>query len=99
MGCSCKEVVVLPGDCSITSVLFSASPAVCQAPIEQVLKGYNATILAYGQTGSGKTYTMFGRNENATRQEVRLVCAEGSYETPDQRVGSVVAALRALAPL
>lgn len=28
--------------------------------IEQVLKGYNGTILAYGQTGTGKTYTMAG---------------------------------------
>jgi kinesin family protein 5 len=31
------------------------------APIvEQVLNGYNGTILAYGQTGSGKTHTMSG---------------------------------------
>ncbi|CAH8494293.1 unnamed protein product [Schistosoma turkestanicum] len=26
--------------------------------VENVLKGYNATVFAYGQTGSGKTYTM-----------------------------------------
>ncbi len=51
-----------------------------------MLKGYNATILAYGQTGSGKTYTMFGRNENATRQEVRPASANGSYETRQRRV-------------
>jgi kinesin family member 5 len=30
--------------------------------IDDVLEGYNATILAYGQTGSGKTYTMFGED-------------------------------------
>ncbi|GBP45768.1 Kinesin-like protein KIF3A [Eumeta japonica] len=28
--------------------------------VEQVLRGYNGTILAYGQTGTGKTYTMAG---------------------------------------
>ena len=28
--------------------------------IEDVLNGYNGTILAFGQTGSGKTYTMYG---------------------------------------
>uniref|UniRef100_A0A5K4F4S8 Kinesin motor domain-containing protein n=1 Tax=Schistosoma mansoni TaxID=6183 RepID=A0A5K4F4S8_SCHMA len=26
--------------------------------VENILKGYNATLFAYGQTGSGKTYTM-----------------------------------------
>jgi len=29
--------------------------------VEQVLRGYNATIFAYGQTGSGKTWTMEGK--------------------------------------
>jgi len=28
--------------------------------VDDVLNGYNGTILAYGQTGSGKTYTMYG---------------------------------------
>ena len=27
---------------------------------DDILKGYNATILAYGQTSSGKTHSMFG---------------------------------------
>ena len=31
-----------------------------KSTIEDVLKGYNGTVIAYGQTGSGKTYTMFG---------------------------------------
>ena len=26
--------------------------------VQQVLEGYNATVLAYGRTGSGKTHTM-----------------------------------------
>ena len=28
--------------------------------VDNVLQGYNCSILAYGQTGSGKTYTMMG---------------------------------------
>jgi kinesin family protein 5 len=28
--------------------------------VDELLQGYNGTILAYGQTGSGKTYTMQG---------------------------------------
>jgi Cdc6-like AAA superfamily ATPase len=28
--------------------------------IDNVLKGYNSTILAYGVTGTGKTHTMLG---------------------------------------
>ena len=28
--------------------------------VQEVLQGYNATVLAYGQTGSGKTHTMLG---------------------------------------
>jgi hypothetical protein len=28
--------------------------------IDNVIKGYNATIFAYGVTGTGKTHTMFG---------------------------------------
>lgn len=32
--------------------------------VEDVLRGYNGTILAYGQTGTGKTYTIFGPNIN-----------------------------------
>ena len=31
--------------------------------INQVVEGYNATIMAYGATGSGKTYTMVGKGE------------------------------------
>ena len=32
--------------------------------IQDVLRGYNGTILAYGQTGTGKTYTIFGDAED-----------------------------------
>lgn len=30
--------------------------------LQEVIDGYNATVLAYGQTGSGKTYTMVGNS-------------------------------------
>ena len=32
--------------------------------INNVLEGYNATVLAYGATGTGKTYTMVGNGVN-----------------------------------
>lgn len=35
----------------------------CSELVNDVLRGYNATIFAYGQTGSGKTYTMEGTRE------------------------------------
>lgn len=34
--------------------------AVASKTVQDVLNGYNGTIIAYGQTGSGKTYTMVG---------------------------------------
>jgi kinesin family protein 5 len=30
--------------------------------VDDLMKGYNGTVLAYGQTGSGKSYTMMGSN-------------------------------------
>ncbi|KAG2249956.1 hypothetical protein Bca52824_089584 [Brassica carinata] len=42
-----------------TGLPFSQIYHRCVAPlVEDLFKGYNATILAYGQTASGKTYTM-----------------------------------------
>ena len=32
--------------------------------IDNVLKGFDATVFAYGQTGTGKTYTMEGSIDN-----------------------------------
>ena len=34
--------------------------ATASQTVQDVLNGYNGTIVAYGQTGSGKTYTMVG---------------------------------------
>ena len=28
--------------------------------VQEIISGYNGTILTYGQTGSGKTFTIFG---------------------------------------
>ncbi|VDQ03736.1 unnamed protein product, partial [Trichobilharzia regenti] len=42
--------------------------------VENVLKGYNATLFAYGQTGSGKTYTMGTYvSENLSENSVGIV--------------------------
>ncbi|KAL0239027.1 hypothetical protein PCE1_004718 [Barthelona sp. PCE] len=38
--------------------------------VENVLEGYNGTILAYGQTGTGKTYTMEGDKDSETEAGV-----------------------------
>ncbi len=49
------------GDASEQSVVYET---VARAAIDDVLRGYNATIFAYGQTGAGKSHTMFGRDGN-----------------------------------
>lgn len=43
-----------------------------QEVVENVLSGYNGTIMAYGQTGAGKTFTMSGSKRSF---EDRGVCA------------------------
>jgi type II secretory ATPase GspE/PulE/Tfp pilus assembly ATPase PilB-like protein len=48
-----------------TTVVQNASQEACfnscaLKVVDDVLCGYNGTILAYGQSGSGKTYTMSG---------------------------------------
>lgn len=32
--------------------------------MQQVLSGYDSSIIAYGQTASGKTFTMLGPKDN-----------------------------------
>ncbi|KAL4002681.1 Kinesin motor domain family protein [Acanthocheilonema viteae] len=41
---------------------FSVYNIAARHIVDNVLKGYNGTILAYGQTGTGKTFTMLGNN-------------------------------------
>lgn len=44
------------------------------SPVENLLNGYNSTILAYGMTGTGKTHTMFGNiYENKSSFEPGLI--------------------------
>lgn len=38
-----------------------------RSAVQNVLQGYNASIVAYGQTGTGKTYTMEGERTGAGR--------------------------------
>ena len=47
---------VFPSNVSQEEIFESVGAPV----VENVIKGYNATVLSYGQTGSGKTYTMLG---------------------------------------
>ena len=35
----------------------------CKDMIDDVISGYNCTVMAYGQTGTGKTYTMSGTKD------------------------------------
>ena len=44
--------------------VFDAS---CRDAVENVVDGFNATVLAYGQTGAGKTYTVMGGRDYASR--------------------------------
>ena len=39
--------------------------ATAQPVVEDVLNGYNGTIMAYGQTGAGKTYTLSNMEHSA----------------------------------
>jgi len=34
---------------------------IAKGVVNDVMSGYNGTIMAYGQTGSGKTFTIFGK--------------------------------------
>lgn len=52
--CPCSCLQILPED-SVQSDVYQAA---VQPVVEDVLNGYNGTIMAYGQTGAGKTYTL-----------------------------------------
>eukprot|EP00756_Hemistasia_phaeocysticola_P009609 Hpha_TRINITY_DN14925_c0_g9::TRINITY_DN14925_c0_g9_i1::g.145004::m.145004/K10396/KIF5; kinesin family member 5 len=47
--------------------------------VDNILKGYNATVLAYGQTGSGKTHSMMGPGGGDP------ACLEPSHERYGER--------------
>eukprot|EP01084_Bolivina_argentea_P309010 534467_1 len=41
--------------------------------INNILQGYNASIILYGQTGSGKSYTIFGPQLNQSDSNIGLI--------------------------
>ena len=45
--------------------------------LEEVIKGYNATIFAFGQTGSGKTHCMFG--PSTQKSELGIIPRSADY--------------------
>ena len=57
--------------------------------VEDVLSGYNGTVLAYGQTGSGKTFTMMGSDifdpslRGLIPRAVSLIFDSLSIQSPD----------------
>lgn len=48
--------------------------------VEEVVKGYNATIFAYGQTGSGKTHCMFGPSKKKSELGIIPRSADHLFE-------------------
>ncbi len=55
-----KQKFVLDHVFGVNSTQMEVYETVGKETIEDVINGYNGTVLAYGQTGSGKTYSMFG---------------------------------------
>jgi len=52
-----------------TSTQEEAFNYIAKNIINDVINGYNGTIMAYGQTGSGKSYTIFGKESSMQLQE------------------------------
>eukprot|EP00762_Andalucia_godoyi_P001478 ANDGO_00290.mRNA.1 Armadillo repeat-containing kinesin-like protein 3 len=46
--------------------------------VDDVLKGYNGTVLAYGQTGTGKTWTMFGPSSHWEQPDISRMVTSSS---------------------
>lgn len=53
-----------------------------QPAVQDVLAGYNGTILTYGQTGSGKTFTLFG--PSFTERELRGLAPRAAEQLVQQ---------------
>ena len=76
--------------CCLLQVLTEAASqadvyhAAVQPIVEDVLNGYNGTIMAYGQTGAGKTYTLSSRDPNAIGMMPRAAAAIFSAIEHDQ---------------
>eukprot|EP00808_Paulinella_micropora_P006597 g18962.t1 len=53
--------------------------------LEELFKGYNATIFAYGQTGSGKTWSMMGDRRSAENQGLTPRLVQAIFQYIEQR--------------
>ncbi|KAL1528163.1 hypothetical protein AB1Y20_009524 [Prymnesium parvum] len=58
--------------------------AVARGLVDDVLNGFNGTILAYGQTGTGKTHTIYGPLSYWRKAPSQLARAEPSRFAPVQ---------------
>ena len=56
-----------------TSTQLQTFDTIGKPLINNVLDGYNATILTFGRTGSGKSYTMFGDANYSNLDEIGLI--------------------------
>ncbi|KAL6451081.1 KLP1 Kinesin heavy chain [Candida maltosa Xu316] len=48
--------------------------------VDDLINGYNGTVLAYGQTGSGKSYTMLGKTANISEPQSQGIIPRISHE-------------------
>ena len=84
--CSLLHMMSLPRLQVLTETASQADVyhAAVQPIVEDVLNGYNGTIMAYGQTGAGKTYTLSSRDPNAIGMMPRAAAAIFSAIERDQ---------------
>lgn len=59
--------------------------------VDDVMQGYNGTLLVYGQTGSGKTHTMFGSHSTSPENS-----ASSGFHMHDDNAGIVPRAVQQL---
>jgi hypothetical protein len=78
--CLSSSCQVLREDASQADVFQAA----VQPIVEDVLNGYNGTIMAYGQTGAGKTYTLSSIAPDAIGMMPRAASAIFSEIAGDQ---------------
>ncbi|KAG9391092.1 kinesin-like protein KIF6 [Carpediemonas membranifera] len=57
--------------------------------VDDVIKGFNATIFAYGQTGSGKTYTMTGGSGDYSERGIIPRCLAEVFERLKKKTDSI----------
>ncbi|KAL0249435.1 hypothetical protein GEMRC1_004667 [Eukaryota sp. GEM-RC1] len=65
----------------------------CVDVVQDVLDGYNSTIMAYGQTGTGKSFTIFGPGSDWERPEERKSSRKPDDPPPFSQCGIVPRAI------